>query len=126
MRDGGFKIRTDLLIDKIGKTDDWLVAANFCSTLLPKLPVKIFADLGTYADAWKNNSGLDHFLFEAGLQLSILKETVNIYLPLLYSTELKSYIQSYLPKKNRMLKTISFSIDIANFSLRKIDRNLVF
>ena len=126
IRDGGFKIRTDLLIDKIGKTDDWLVAANFSSTLLPKLPVKIFADLGTYADAWQNNSGLDHFLFEAGLQLSILKETVNIYLPLLYSTELKSYIQSYLPKKNRMLKTVSFSIDIANFSLRKIDRNLVF
>ena len=25
MRDGGFKIRTDLLADKIGKTDDWLM-----------------------------------------------------------------------------------------------------
>ena len=28
MRDGGFKVRTDLLADKIGKTDDWLIAAN--------------------------------------------------------------------------------------------------
>ncbi|MCW3120497.1 MAG: family metallopeptidase [Chitinophagaceae bacterium] len=126
IRDGGFKVRTDLLANKTGKTDDWLVATNFTTSVFPKIPLKIFVDVGTYSDAWKKNAGLDHFLFEAGLQLSLFKEIVNIYLPLVYSNELKYYIQSYLPKKNRMLKTISFSIDIANFNLRKIDRNLVF
>jgi hypothetical protein len=28
IRDGGFKVRTDLLADKVAKTDDWLAAAN--------------------------------------------------------------------------------------------------
>ncbi len=35
IRDGGFKVRSDLLASKIGKTDDWLAAANF-TTDFPK------------------------------------------------------------------------------------------
>ena len=136
MRDGGFKIKTDLLAEKIGKTDDWLVATNFTSSipaginplsLLPiDIPLRIFVDIGTYADAWKQNSGLDHFLFDAGLQLSLLKNTVNIYVPLIYSKAYKDYIQSYVEQKGRFWKTISFSIDISNFNLRKIDKSLTF
>jgi hypothetical protein len=136
VRDGGFKVRTDLLADKIGKTDDWLIAANFSTTiptninplsLLPvKIPVKIFVDVGTYAEAWKPNAGVDRFLFDAGLHIPILKETINIYIPLIYSGVYKDYILSTIPKKNRLLKTISFSIDISNFSFRKFDRNLDF
>jgi hypothetical protein len=37
MRDGGFKVRTDLLASKVGKTDDWLIATNFTTTLLQLL-----------------------------------------------------------------------------------------
>ena len=133
VRDGGFKVRTELLADKIGKTDDWLTAINFSTSIpsninplsvLPfKIPLKIFADIGTYADAWKKNSTEDRFLFDAGLQIPLLKETINIYIPLLYSKVYKDYIKSTLDKKNRFLKTISFSIDISGFSLRKINRN---
>src|SRR6185369_8089315 len=81
IRDGGFKMRTDLLSSKVGKTDDWLIAANFSSSvpaginplsLLPvKIPLKVFFDLGTYGDVWKANAEGDRFLYEAGLQLSI-------------------------------------------------------
>ena len=136
LRDGGFKIRTDLLADKVGKSDDWLIAANFGSSipdrinplsLLPfKIPLKIFADIGTYAQAWKPGSGLDRFLFDAGLHIPLLKETINIYIPLVYSRVFKDYILSTLPKKNRLLKTISFTIDISNFDLKRIDRQLGF
>lgn len=62
-RDGAFKVRTDLLSDKIGKTDDWLTAINLNTSipkkinpleLLPlKIPLRIFVDIGTYAEAWK-------------------------------------------------------------------------
>jgi hypothetical protein len=133
VRDGAFKVRTDLLGDKVGKTDDWLIAANFSSTipsninplsLLPvKVPLKVFADIGTYAEAWDRNANLDHFLFDAGIHIPILKEMINIYIPLLYSKVFKDYKNSYLPTKNRFLKTISFSIDISNFSFRKFDHN---
>ncbi len=135
LRDGGFKVRTDLLADKVAKTDDWLVAANFSTTIpssinplsmLPvKIPLKIFLDIGTYAEAWKNKTQNDRFLYDAGLQISFLRETFNIYLPLIYSTVYRDYLQSTILKKERFLKKISFSIDISNFSLRKIDRNFV-
>ena len=135
-RDGGFKVRTDLLADKVGKTDDWLAAVNFSTTipssvnplsLLPiKIPVKFFFDLGTYAEAWKPNADADRFIFDAGIHIPLLKETVNIYIPLIYSKVYKDYIKSIIEKKGRIWKTISFSIDISNFSFRKIDRNLNF
>lgn len=125
-RDGAFKVRTDLLGDKIGKTDNWLMALNLSSTITNKIPLKAFADIGTYAEAWNKNANEDRFLFDAGIQIPLLKETINIYVPLVYSRVFKDYIQSYLPKKNRFFKTISFSIDISNFTLRKINRNIVF
>lgn len=136
MRDGGFKIRTDLLADKVGKTDDWLIAANLNTTIpssvnplsiLPfKIPLKLFLDVGTTAEGWKKNSEQDRFLFDAGLYVSLLKETVNIYVPIFYSSVYKDYIKSTIDKKDRFLKTISFTIDISNFVFRKIDRNLSF
>jgi hypothetical protein len=136
MRDGGFKIRTDLLADKVGKTDDWLIATNLAATipsglnplsLLPvKIPLKIFFDLGTYADAWKSDFEGDRFLYEAGVQLSVFKDLVNFYVPILYSKVYRDYFQTVLEKKGRFWKTISFNIDISNFNLRKIDRNLNF
>jgi aspartate carbamoyltransferase catalytic subunit len=54
-RDGFFKVGTDLLGNKIGKTDNWLVAANFTSSIpksinplaiLPfEIPLKFFVEI---------------------------------------------------------------------------------
>jgi hypothetical protein len=135
MRDGGFKVRTDLLANKIGKTDDWLMALNFSTdipdqinilNILPfKVPLKLYMDIGTYADAWKANAEGSKVLFNAGLQLSLLKNTVNIYAPLFYSKPYKDYFLSTITEK-RFLKNISFTIDIQNFSLKKIDRRMPY
>ena len=135
IRDGGFKVRTDLLSDKIGKTDDWLAAANFTSTIpnainpfaiLPfKLPIKAFIDIGTYAEAWKKNSATGRFIYDAGLQLSLFKNILNIYVPILYSKVYKDYIKSTIIDQ-RFLKTISFSIDIQNFNLKKLVPQIPF
>lgn len=129
IRDGGFKVRTDLLSNKIGKTDDWLTAMNFTTTipkkvnpleLLPvKIPVKLFADIATYSDSWKTNSGTPRILYDAGLQLSVLKNTINVYVPLIYSKVYDDYFKSTITEK-RFLKSISFSIDVQNLSLKKI------
>jgi hypothetical protein len=135
-RDGGFKVRTDLLASKVGKTDNWLASVNFSTTvpsninplsILPvKIPLKLFVDIGTFAEAWEANAETDRFLFDAGLQIPLFKETINIYLPLLYSRVFKDYILSTIDKKGRFFKTMSFTIDISNFNLRKFDRNLSF
>jgi hypothetical protein len=136
IRDGGFKTRTDLYADKVGKTDSWLAAVNLSTTipsgmnplsLLPvKIPLKLFLDIGTYGDAWKKEADLDRFVFDAGLQFTLFANTINIYVPVLYSRIYKDYIQSVLEKKGRLWKTVSFSIDISNFSLKKINRELNF
>lgn len=136
VRDGGFKVRTDLLAEKIGKTDNWLAAVNFSTTIpssinplsmLPvKIPLKLFLDIGTQSEAWKPDADTDRFLYDAGVQIALLKETINIYIPLLYSSVYRDYIQSTIEKKQRFWKKISFSIDISNFSFRKIDRNFNF
>ncbi len=128
LRDGGFKVRTDFLSNKIGKTDDWLAAANFTTDvpasvnplqILPvKIPLKAFIDIGTYAEAWQKNAATGRFIYDAGLQLSLLKNTVNVYIPLLYSKVYRDYFKSTIPEK-RFWKTISFSIDVQNFNLHK-------
>ncbi len=138
IRDGGFKVRTDLLSSKIGKTDDWLVAANFTSpiprainplSVLPfDLPVKMFLDIGTYAGAWKKNAETGRFIYDAGLQLSLFRNVLNIYVPLLYSKVYKDYIKSTSTETGfkRFAKNISFSIDIQNINLKRLIPQIPF
>jgi len=135
VRDGAFKVRTDLLSSQVGKTDNWLMAANFNTTLpdkinplslLPlKIPVHLFADIGTYAEAWQANAETDHFLFDAGLHIPLLSETINLYIPVFYSKVYSNYYKSTIPK-NRLLRAISFSINLNNKFFKKANNELEF
>jgi hypothetical protein len=120
IRDGGFKIRTDLLGNRVGVSDDWLAALNL-NTSLPKklnplsiLPVKIplhlFFDIGTYAGAREENSS-GRFLYDAGIHLPLLSGVINFYFPVFYSSEYRDYVRSVYPK-NRFIKASTFSIDL--------------
>lgn len=119
MRDGAFKVRSDLLASKIGKTDNWLASLNL-TTDFPRQfnPVKVFLDIGTYADAWQKNSPTGKFIYDAGLQFSVIKNLVNIYVPILYSKVYSDYFKSTITE-HRFWKNISFSIDIQNFRFNK-------
>jgi hypothetical protein len=129
LRDGGFKVRTDLYSQEIGKTDNWLAAMNFITSIPRKfnplsvlpvnIPLKIFLDIGTYAEAWDTDNEDGRLLFDSGIQLSLFSELVNIYIPVVNSTVFRNYNQSTLGN-NKFLKTISFSIDIQKISSRKL------
>jgi hypothetical protein len=129
IRDGGFKVRTDLLASKVGKTDEWLMALNLNSTvpdkinplaLLPvKIPLRVFFDLGTNADGWKQNTETGRFLFDAGFHLPLLNESINIYIPVLYSSVFKEYFQS---TQRSFFNRIAFSINLYNKDLRALNR----
>lgn len=131
MRDGGFKVRTELLADKVGKTDEWLMALNLSTSIpdklnplsvLPiKIPLRVFFDIGTQAGGWARNSEEDRFLYDAGLHLPLFDETVNVYIPLLYSSVFGDYFKSTIPE-NRFLKTISFTINFNNKAFRTLNR----
>lgn len=132
-RDGFFKVRTDLLGDKIGKSQDWLAAVNISGDIpeninplnaLPfKLPIKFFFDLGTYSEAWKNDETSNKFLYDAGLQVSLFSNGLNIYFPLLYSKVYNDYFKSYLGN-NRFEKNISFNINLDVFKLNKLNADI--
>ena len=135
MKEGAFKVHTDLLSEKIGKTDNWLGAINLTSTIpkninpleaLPiKLPVKIFFDLGTYSNAWEQNPPTEKLLYDAGFQISLLKDMVNVYFPIVYSKSYKDYFKSVLNEKIFM-KNISFSIDLQKITLKNIFPEIAF
>lgn len=132
-RDGFFKVRTDLLGNKIGKTDDWLTALNISGDIpkqinplnaLPfKVPVKFFLDIGTYSEAWKDEPATGKFLYDAGLQLSVFKSGINIYFPLLYSKVYSDYFKSTLGDK-RFWKTVSFNINLSVLQPNNLMRDL--
>ena len=124
MRDGGFKVRTDLLSNKVGKTDDWLMALNFTSTIHHTIPVKLFLDLGTYNEGWADGSDQPKILFDAGLQLSLCKDIFNVYVPLVYSKVYHDYFRS--TPGNNFWQRISFSIDIQNINFKKISPLIPF
>lgn len=125
-RDGFFKVRTDFLSNKIGKTDDWLSAVNLTTdiptninplSLLPfKIPVRLFADIGTYAEAWEKKSTTGRFLYDAGFQVSLFKNLINIYFPIVYSKVYSDYFKSTITEK-RFIKNISFNIDVKQLKL---------
>ncbi len=120
-RDGFFKVRTDLLSDKVGKSDNWLAALNLVTPLprsvnplsvLPvKIPLRLFLDVGTSAENWRSDATTGRFLFDAGLQVSLFRDVLNIYMPLLYSKVYRDYFKSTIPSP-RFLRNISFSIDL--------------
>jgi hypothetical protein len=124
-RDGNLKLRTDLFQNLQGRSDDWIASINLSTTiprkLLPfpiELPIKIFADAGTYADAWKKNTAVTRFLYVAGLEISIFKDFINIYAPLVYSKEFGNSLKT-VPEENKFTRRISFSINVQNLSLKK-------
>lgn len=135
IRDGGFKVRSDLLSSKIGKTDNWLAALNLSTTIpkhinplevLPvKIPIRLYLDIGTYGDAWQANTTTGRFLYNGGLQLSFIENTINIYFPLVYSKVYTDYFNSTITDK-KFQKNISFSIDIQYFSLKKLIPQIPF
>ena len=129
-RDGFFKMRTDLLSNKVGKTDDWLIAFNFEGKVPDKInplkilpfsfPLHFFVDFGTYSDVWKDNSSsTERFLYDAGIYIPLINGLAKIYVPLLYSNVFSDYNKSVLGD-NSFLKTISFSFNIGEIKPQKI------
>ena len=135
MRDGGFKIRTDLLAGKVGRSDNWLMAMNFVSDIpeninllrmLPfNIPLKLFLDIGTFSDAWQKGYEGSKILYNAGFQLPLLGNAIQVYIPILYSKVYRDYVNTIVTG-NKLLNTISFSIDIQQLSLNRLNKRLPY
>jgi hypothetical protein len=123
-RDGGLKLRIDEIDFVQGQSENWVSSLNFNTTLPAKLfpfpvPLRIFFDVGTYAEAWQNNPPTSRFLYTGGIQLSLFKNVLNIYAPLVYSSDFKDVMGT-----TNFGRKITFSIDIQNINYKKMIRKL--
>jgi hypothetical protein len=124
MRDGDLKLRTDLFQSLQGRSDNWVASINLRTTfpraIVPEwLPLRAFFDAGTYAQAWQNNPPTSHFLYVAGLELSLAHDVVRIFAPLFYSSDFSTQLKT-VSDQNTFVKKISFSIELQNIDFRKL------
>jgi hypothetical protein len=124
IRDGGLKLRIDAYDYVQGRSANWVSALNFSSTLPPKLfpvplPVRLFFDIGTYSEAWKANAPTSRFLYAGGIQLSLFRNLLNIYAPLVYSSDFRDVI-----KTESFWEKLTFSVDIQRFDRKKLLRKI--
>ena len=121
-RDGGLKLRIDGYDYLQGQSANWVTSLNFSTSLPASLfpfpvPIRIFFDFGTYAEAWENNPPTSRFLYTGGIQLSLFRNLLNIYAPLIYSSEFNDALGTV-----NFGRRITFSIDIQNINYKRIIR----
>ena len=111
MREGGFKIPTPLYADPLGRSDNWLVALNLKTDLpLKRLPIRLYMDVASFADAAKLNPSGSKILYNGGVEIHFL-DILNIYLPLVMSKDFKEYQQS-ISGNDSILDGITFSLSL--------------
>ncbi len=81
--DGGFAIYT-----LIGQTNDWLITLNLSTSFPGKVPLKLYVNVGTYADINEYYKS-DFYVYETGIELSIIPDIFAIYFPVIMSDDLK-------------------------------------
>ncbi len=63
-------------------------------------------------------------MYVGGLRLSILKDVLEIYAPVLMSAEIKNNLNT-VPETTGFGKRISFTLDIQKFGIRKISKGIL-
>ena len=116
-RDGAFKVWTPL-----GQTSKWLVSLNIKSPKIGKLPLKIYADIGT--SEFNESLYKDKFLYNVGLDISIWKNIIDIYIPIAYSKDIKTALQAN--NKGGFFDTVRFTLNLHNLSPRNFITNNLF
>lgn len=118
IREGGLKMPTPYYANPLGRSDNWLASVNLKTDLpLGKLPLRLYLDVSSFADAAKLNPSGNKILYSGGVELH-LADVLHIYIPLVMSKDYQDYIKSILGK-NSFSKTITFSLDLQQFQWLK-------
>ncbi len=100
---GGFRTLTN-----VGENKNWIATLNFRSGI-PLIPwFKVFADAGFIPNDSLNNYAAVQY--DAGVGLSIFRGALEIYMPLLYSADIKN---AFDDSDRKGLKLLSFTLDLS-------------
>lgn len=84
-KDGALKVWTPL-----GQSSQWLSSVNIKSPKIFKLPVKVFADAVVCDGRYLNK---EKFMWDAGINIILLKDIVDVYLPLAYNKDVRQVLE---------------------------------
>lgn len=112
--DGGFKF-----FSPVGQTGKWITALNIKSSIGNlKIPVKLYADIGTTA-----SDGLtkDKLLYDGGLCLSLSENIFEVYFPLLLCNDFQNYTHN---AGLQYWETVRFTLNINLLNPFELVKNL--
>lgn len=104
-RDGAFKTHTF-----IGQTQNWITALNIKSSLPGILPIRLYADIGVTANDARLNDAL---LYDAGIDLSIVKNIFEVYFPLVLCPDFKTTLETNNVKYSERIR-FTLNINLMN------------
>jgi hypothetical protein len=113
--DGGFKTGPFLTNYGLGESTKWLTALNV-KTPIPFLPrqLKFYADMGlfdaTNGSLYYPSNSTTQFLYNAGMNLSLAKNIIEIYFPIIMSQDIQTYL--YTTRKLTYLESIRFTVNL--------------
>ncbi len=84
--DGAFKVYSI-----VGNSSNWITAINIKSPQVYVLPIKLFLDVGTADGRSLYN---DKVLYCAGVNVTLWKDIIDIYIPITYSKDIKTALET--------------------------------
>ncbi len=115
---GGFKTYT-----RTGSSDKWIVSANVKADI-PHLPFGVFADMSYYPYKEVTQNGVKDKignLYDAGIWIPIGKKFIDIYIPLLLSSDI---IKEYDTRGVNFWQRITFTIQFNSLNPFKMIENI--
>ena len=120
IQEGGGKLPTPLYGFPLGRSDDWLAAINIKTDVpLGVIPVRLYLDAATYANAAKVNPSGNRFLYSAGLELHALRDIFLLHVPLVLCSDYRDYLRSIYPDQ-QFAHSITFSVQFQNVNWLRI------
>jgi hypothetical protein len=116
--DGAFKV-----FSPYGQTSNWLMVANFKTSIHRVIPFKLYADIGTYYLAKNAFPESKAFVYNWGVSLPLLKNVLEIYYPIGYSQDISYYMTA---NNIKWYQRFRFTLNLRNFNPVKMARGLNF
>ena len=125
IQEGGFKVP---VFNNTARSDNWMATINMKTDLpLGKIPLRLFFDAGLIPNATPTftNPKRTTLLYDGGLELWLVKDIVSVYAPIIMSSDFRNYLTNTYGKKNVVLRSISFTLQLQNINWLKTPQRLL-
>lgn len=114
-RDGALKVYTPL-----GQSAEWMASINVKSPKIFTMPIKVFADAVVCDGRALLN---DKFLWDAGINLTLWADMIEVYFPLVYCTDIREALDL---NKIEWYNRIRFTFNIHKLDPKRVMQSSIF